>query len=920
MHRFLRQVFLLCFFLAPVLIWTASEVVAQQAASISGVVLDAETGEPLAGANVLALRPGTTSMVTGSATDIDGNYRLSGLAAGTYDIVARFVGFQEQRQSVTLAAGEARTLDIEMDATGLDLNPVVVTASRQQEKSLDAPASISVLEAQELVSDAAPSPAASLRYTPGVDIAQSGVDRYQISLRGFNSVFVAKTYALVDYRQAVAPSLGINAYASMPIAPIDLAQVEVVRGPGSALYGPGVEQGVIHFITKDPLNYPGTSVMVGGGQRSTLQGALRHAGVINNRLGYKVVGYYSQAEDWDFDRDDPADLEILCANVESDCVENETGEIVEVNSLAERPNDTGKYYAAGTLQYQFSPDVQLTGTGGYSAIQQVNQANTGENVAEGFAQYYGQARLQAGGLFAQTYYNRIDAGDTYFYRTGNPVIDESSQFAVQAQYSATLLDDRQKFIGGADYKQTVARTGGTVHGRNENEDSLTEYGAYLQSETDLTEQLHLTLTGRVDRDDVIEKTQFSPRAALVYRPVPEHSLRATFNRAFTTPSGVNLFLDLFVEDRGAVGIRGRGAANAWTFPDPIQTTSFITRQRNPGVGIPVAEAFGAVLQRLAQANQLPPGITPELLGFLQSQIGSLNGFLDGLMVIPGDETNQIITNLSDIDPVEQTVTNSIELGYKGLVADRLLVGVDVYYTQKTNFLSELQLITPAVSVNNLPGRLGSAVAEAFTEEQLAAFGLTPEQLGAIFEQEAARSSLASGTVGVVETNENYEAGTQPELMLTYLNFGDVDYYGTDIAMQWLATDRLTLFGNYSWFSDNFFDAEELGEDPGSGREISMNAPQQKFSLGGEYTIQGGLSVNAAGRYVDEFEVRSGVYQGTVPSYFLLDLGAGYDFVRTVPGLRLDVTAQNVLDNEHRQYIGSPQLGRLITARLTYTLR
>ncbi|NBC17260.1 MAG: TonB-dependent receptor [Bacteroidetes bacterium] len=916
MQRVLPPLLLSTLFLIACLMGTPVEVVAQTA-SISGTVQDADTGEPLSGANVLALRPGTTSMVAGSATDIDGNYQLTGLEPGSYDVVARFVGFQEQRQSVTLAAGEERTLNIEMVATGLDLNPVVVTASRRQEKSLDAPASVSVLEAQELVSDAAPSPAASLRYTPGVDIAQSGVDRYQISLRGFNSVFVAKTYALVDYRQTVAPSLGINAFASMPIAPIDLAQVEVVRGPGSALYGPGVEQGVIHFITKDPLNYPGTSVMIGGGQRSTAQGALRHAGIINNRLGYKVVGYYSQAQDWDFDQDDPADLQILCANVDSECTTDEQGNLQPVD-LAPRPDDSEKYYAAGTLQYQFAPDVQLTGTGGYSSISQVNQANTGENVIEDFAQYYGQLRLQAGGLFAQAYYNRLDAGDTFFYRTGNPVVDESSQLSGQVQYSTSVLDGRQQFVGGIDYKQTIPRTGGTVHGRNEGDDTLTEYGAYLQSETDLTDQLRLTLTGRVDRDDVIEKTQFSPRAALVYRPVPEHSLRATFNRAFTTPAGVNLFLDLFVQDQGAVGVRGRGAADGWTFPDPIQTTSLITRQRNPGVGIPTAEAYAAVLQGLAESGALPD----QLIQFLQGQLnaGAISGFLEGLMVIPGDETNQIVTSLNDLDPIDQTVTNSIELGYKGLIADRFLVGIDAYYTQKTNFLSELQLITPAVNVSNLPGRLGDAVASAFTDEQLAAFGLTPEALGQIFEQAAAQSSLAAGTVGVVETNENYEAGSQPELMLTYLNFGDVDYYGTDIAVQWLATDRVTVFGNYSWFSDNFFDAEELGEEPGSGRQIAMNAPQHKLSLGGEYSIEGGLSLRAAGRYVDEFAVSSGVYQGTVPSYFLLDLGAGYDFVRTVPGLRLDVTAQNVLDNEHRQYVGAPELGRLITARLTYTLR
>ncbi|WP_054684090.1 TonB-dependent receptor [Rhodothermus marinus] len=185
-----------------------------------------------------------------------GRYRLENLPAGTYEVVARFVGYADARRTVTLTAGATVTVDLALAPVELGLNPVVVTASRRQEKVLESPASISVLDARDLEQTATHATAAALRYTPGVDISQSSLNRFQVSLRGFNSVFVAKTYALVDYRQATTPSLAINEFSSMPIAPIDLARIEVVRGPNSALYGAGVEQGVIHFITKDPLTYP----------------------------------------------------------------------------------------------------------------------------------------------------------------------------------------------------------------------------------------------------------------------------------------------------------------------------------------------------------------------------------------------------------------------------------------------------------------------------------------------------------------------------------------------------------------------------------------------------------------------------------------------------------------------------------------
>ncbi len=140
-----------------------------------------------------------------------------------------------------------------------------------------------------------------------------------------------------------------------------------------------------------------------------------------------------------------------------------------------------------------------------------------------------------------------------------------------------------------------------------------------------------------------------------------------------------------------------------------------------------------------------------------------------------------------------------------------------------------------------------------------------------------------------------------------------------MAIEWVPSPQFSLFGNFSYVSDDFFDDVELGEE-GTGRFVSLNAPTNKFRAGFEYRDPSGFYVNASGRYNKDFEVRSGVYQGTIENYFLLDVGGGYDFASMAPGLRIDVVAQNVLGEEHREYIGSPMLGRLITARLTYTIR
>ena len=883
-----------------------------QDATLEGTVRDAEDQQPLPGASVIVMPEGGGEVVAGSATDPQGRYSVSGINPGTYTVNVRFVGYRALEETLTLSAGETRTLNADLQPEDVGLNPVVVTASRQREKALDAPASVSVLDAQDIQQDAVPSSALTLRNTPGVDIARSGLDRYQISLRGFNSAFVSKTFVLADYRQTTVPSLSINAFNSMPISPLDVAQIEVVRGPGSALYGPGVEQGVIHFITKQPLSDPGTSVMLGGGQQQMVQSSLRHAGNVNDTFGYEVVGYYSTGEDWKMDPNDPRDADVLDAIAPNKL--DQEGNVI--GSLGSRSYKSENGYVSGTLQYQPSLGTTITATGGYASVTNTNLANTGENRLENFSLAYGQIRLRTGGLFAQGFINRNDAGDTFFYRSGRPVIDESFQMAGQVQYEFDFSDGAQRFTVGGDVDRTVPRTEGSIHGRFDGRDEITELGGYAQSEIDLTDAFTFVGTARVDWDDVIEKAQFSPRAALVYKPTPEQTLRATYNRAFSTPAGINLFIDLFIEDRGPFTVRGRGAVDGWSFADQTTTSSLIPGVgRYTGVGMPLQAAYSAAVAGLTgEDGPLPAALAPAL----EAKLAEISGFSQGALT---NAEGEPVEGVRDLPPLGQTVTNSFEIGYKGVLGDRLLVNVDGYYTKKTNFISELRPITPLVSAPNIATDLVNAVDGAFSDAELQAIGLTREQLLAAFR--GAGQQIASNPVGLVEPEENVAARqaagqSRPELMLTYVNFGDIDFFGTDIAVRYRATDNIEVFGNYSGMSDSFFDPEETGEEE-TGLVASMNAPQHKVRFGASYSQPNGFSFNAAGRWRDGFEVRSGVHNGRVNDVFVLDLGAGYDFGEYVPGdVRLDVSAQNVLNNRHRQYVNAPELGRLVTTRLTYS--
>ena len=129
-------------------VW-AAPVQAQQG-TITGQVTDAETGEPLSGAAVEALGQGGPQ-----GTNDAGRFTLA-VAPGTHSVVVTFIGHETTRvDGVSVGAGESTEVMITMRSQALVLNPIVITASRRQEKALDAPASIATVSSSEIARTAA---------------------------------------------------------------------------------------------------------------------------------------------------------------------------------------------------------------------------------------------------------------------------------------------------------------------------------------------------------------------------------------------------------------------------------------------------------------------------------------------------------------------------------------------------------------------------------------------------------------------------------------------------------------------------------------------------------------------------------------------------------------------------------------------
>ncbi len=573
--------------------------------------------------------------------------------------------------------------------------------------------------------------------------------------------------------------------------------------------------------------------------------------------------------------------------------------------------------------------------------------------ADGYGYTYGQLRLNVDNFFAQVYLNRNDGGDSFVYGAF-PVIDFSTQLVGQAQYDWANASGRQGLIVGGDFEMIRPDTEGTI----QTDDGIDEVGGYLQSTTKLTNKLDVTAAVRADYSSIGDQDiNISPRAALVFKPNNSHSFRVTFNRAYSSHGTNSNFLNIVAGQIPGTDIflRGRGAADGYTWErnsaySAIAGTDLVASSLNPAtlgaptpIGLPmdalyaglyagVSDYSASTLAAMLSGAGLPvdAATAGTLQALLNPELTQVSGFSPGVLATLNASTLGIeleaTRDLKDVSPLSQTVTNTFEVGYKGVINEKLLVTIDGYYTNRDNFVGPLLVETPFVIVPGITNDLIAAIATGISGNAqlngaLGLMGVSPQAAAGLLVA-LAGDDLPDGEtpVAVVQPMENNPGvGQIPELMLTYRNFGKVSFFGADVAFQYIANESLSLFGNLSLVSDDYFDEDELDES-GTGLELALNAPTLKGSAGFKYDFNSGFSFNASGRYTDGFPVLSGPYVGDVDSYFLLDVGAGYDLNKFQEGLRFDITVSNATDKMHRQFIGAPQIGRQAMARITYSMK
>ncbi|MDP9348500.1 MAG: TonB-dependent receptor, partial [Gemmatimonadota bacterium] len=823
----------------------------------------------------------------------------------------------------------------------VQLDPIVVSASKRPEKALNAPARVEVIGERAVDERPAVSLTEHLRNVPGVDIATTGVQSSNVVARGFNNIFSGSLHFLTDNRIAGVPSLRVNLLHFVPTTNEDVARMEVVLGPGAALYGPNTANGILHVITKSPLDDPETAVSISGGSQDVFHGVFRTAHRLGENFGVKLSGQYFTATEFGYT--DPAEVGEREKFASSPIFRSELMRAVGINEaeantriarIGRREDDAERWSGEARADWRITPDLTtIFSVGSSTEVSGVELTGLGAAQARNWRSTYYQARTSWNRLFAQVYLNTSDAGETFLLRNGAPIQDESRLLVGQLQHS-TRLAERQSFTYGVDAQHTTPITNSTINGLYEDDDETREFGAYLQSETGLSDRFELTLAGRVDTHSALPDPVFSPRAALVFNPRENQAFRVSFNRAFSTPSSLNQFLDLGspipgadpvsrglsqlgyslrVQGTGRTGFRFRQADGGYRMRSPFTPAGL----GGPGQLLPANQAalfFPAAVAVVARTVQLPPSLVAYL-----SSLRPTPGQIGTNFFNPVDNATGRLADLqlNDVDPIRESIDNTFEVGYKGILGSRLLLAADVWRSRRENLVTPLTIQTPLLTLN--PQQLGAYLVTRFMTD------LRMPQAQAVALATQLTGGLARVPLGVVSSEDVHANGAQ--LLVTYTNVDEaIDLWGTDLSATALLTDQWSVSATASFVNDDAFETESVGL-------VTLNAPKRKGSLSVLYrNDDAGFNGELRARYNDAFPVNSGVYIGTrclggqyatspltedcVESYTLMDLTLGYRIPR-VQGTSLQLTVQNLLDEEYRSFPGAPDIGRLARLRLKY---
>jgi outer membrane receptor protein involved in Fe transport len=258
--------------------------------TVAGVVLDQDGGRPLAEAWV-----GIPALGRAASSDAYGRFRLADVRFGSQVLEARAVGFRPMRIAVTVVPGDSAWVELRLQAAAVALPEVVVSTSREERSAAATPLSVGVIGEKEIRETRGHHPADVVNHTPGVYVSNYGGEGHTTAIRQ-----PITTKAMYAYLEDGVPIRSTGFFNHNALYEINLAQagrIEIIKGPGTAVYGSDAVGGVVSAFTREPAGRPEAEVFLEGGS-STYARALATGSTTLGRNGIRADVNVTRSDGW----------------------------------------------------------------------------------------------------------------------------------------------------------------------------------------------------------------------------------------------------------------------------------------------------------------------------------------------------------------------------------------------------------------------------------------------------------------------------------------------------------------------------------------------------------------------------------------------------------------------------------------------
>ena len=413
---------------------------------------------------------------------------------------------------------------------------VVVSASRNEEALVNAPAAISVISASKIQHSPAANIGDLLRSVPGVNVTQVSARDINITARGATSTLATSQLALVDGRSIYLDFFGMVMWDMVPSNVNDIRQIEVIRGPASAVWGANAMTGVVNVITKTPRE-----MAAGGGSQLTIDFGGFDRTVGSNKPGagslFSVNGSHAQAVN------DRVAFKVSAGYLTQDPLTRPTGAIPNSARTPYPPyTNTGTQQPKVDARLDYDLPNQhgtVSVSGGYAGTEGIIHSGIGPfDIRQGSGLTYLSTRYSKGARRVAFFTNMLNGDAANLLSVapnGRPIglLFDTKTFDVEASDSQVVAK-RHVLTYGGNYRRNTFDISIAPAGADRNEG-----GAYIQDEIFLNDMFRWVVGGRVDKFTSIKNAVFSPRTTLLIKPEKNQTFRVSFNRAFRAPSFIN---------------------------------------------------------------------------------------------------------------------------------------------------------------------------------------------------------------------------------------------------------------------------------------------------------------------------------------------------------------------------------------------